>query len=135
MAGKILFVDDDAKILQIIRRALNGAFDIDVANSGEAALRKLQSAGRYAVIVSDIQMPGMSGIELLSRVKAEWPEIVRLVLTSETGSWTAADATAYGDVFRLLSKPFDLDKLEEALFAALKQHQQQQSTDRRQSAG
>lgn len=65
MPEQILLVDDDRDILDGYRRNLRGEFLIDVAQSGQEALGLLDSKGPYAVVISDMRMPGMDGIELL----------------------------------------------------------------------
>ena len=62
MAKKILFVDDEPNILQSIRRTLRSKFEVETAEGGEEALTMLRANGGYAVIVSDMRMPGMNGL-------------------------------------------------------------------------
>jgi len=77
----ILFVDDDESVLSAFMRQLRRRYHIHVANSAEEALEKLLSTGPYAVVVSDLRMPGMDGIEFLSEVRKRSPETVRIMLT------------------------------------------------------
>lgn len=69
MPEQILLVDDDRNILDGYRRNLRGEFLIDIAQSGQEALGLVDGKGPYAVVISDMRMPGMDGIELLRRVK------------------------------------------------------------------
>ena len=66
MSAKVLFVDDEPNVLQSIRRTLRKEFDLDTAEGGDEALNLLNANGTYAVIVSDMRMPGMNGVELLA---------------------------------------------------------------------
>jgi len=68
MKDKVLLVDDDAMVLAGLKRQLRNRFSIDTALSGEEALQRMRENGPYAVIVSDFMMPGMNGVEFLSRV-------------------------------------------------------------------
>ena len=92
MPELILLVDDDRNILDGYRRNLRGEFLIDVAQSGQEALGLLDSKGPYAVVISDMRMPGMDGIELLRRVKSAPPETVRVMLTGNAETETAIEA-------------------------------------------
>ena len=65
----ILFVDDDPNILAAYKRQLRTQFPVDTAPGGEQGLEEITHRGPYAVVVSDLRMPGMDGIEFLSRVR------------------------------------------------------------------
>ena len=73
MTKKILCVDDDPNILQGYKRALRKDFDISIAEGGEPGLALIAQEGPFAVIVSDMRMPGMDGVQFLSRVKETAP--------------------------------------------------------------
>jgi response regulator RpfG family c-di-GMP phosphodiesterase len=122
MNGKILFVDDESNILDGLRRLLGREFSIDTAGSGELALNALQESGPFAVVVSDMRMPGMNGVQLLTRVRERWPETVRLMLTGNSDIQTAIDAVNEGCVFRFLTKPCPEAILKPALHAGIAQH-------------
>ncbi len=122
MAEKILFVDDEPNILHSIQRQLRNRFALRTAESGDAALRILDTEGPFAVIVSDMRMPGMNGVELLSRVKDRYPETVRLMLTGNNDQETAMEAVNNGQIFRFLTKPCPQATFITALSLALRQH-------------
>jgi len=105
MTEKILFVDDEPHVLQSIRRQLRKRFSLEIAEGGEEALRVLKEKGPFAVIVSDMRMPDMNGVELLSKVKDLYPDTVRLMLTGNADQETAMDAVNTGHIFRFLTKP------------------------------
>lgn len=117
----ILCVDDDPNILNAYRRSLGRVFSIETADSGAAALEKLQSA-EYAVVLADMNMPGMSGIELLSEVRRRSPDIVRMMLTGQADLQTATDAVNEGNIFRFMTKPCPGDLLAKSLRAGIEQH-------------
>lgn len=123
MNDKILFVDDEVNILDSMRRQLRKRFQIDTAISGQEALEKLKSEGPFAVIVSDMRMPEMDGIELLKTVKAMYPDTVRLMLTGNADQETAIEAVNKGQIFRFLSKPCPIPTLVTSLALALHQYQ------------
>lgn len=122
MSYKILFIDDDRNVLQALERELEGVFDFETAASAAAGLVALEKNGPFAVIVSDYFMPGMDGIELLSRARQTAPDCVRLMLTGHTDLATAIDAVNQGNIFRLLTKPWDHDLLVQSLNAAIAQY-------------
>jgi response regulator RpfG family c-di-GMP phosphodiesterase len=105
MKPKILFVDDDPNILSGFNRQLHTRFDVDTALGGEEGLVALNSRGPYAVIVADMRMPGMDGIQLLTRVKESAPDTVRIMLTGQSDAQTAIEAINQGNIFRFLTKP------------------------------
>jgi CheY-like chemotaxis protein len=122
MPELILLVDDDRDILDGYRRNLRGEFLIDVAQSGQEALQLLDSKGPYAVVISDMRMPGMDGIELLRRVKSASPDTVRVMLTGNAETGTAIDAINEGSIFRFLIKPCCKEMMAKTITAALVQY-------------
>jgi response regulator RpfG family c-di-GMP phosphodiesterase len=122
MNSKILCVDDDANILAAYQRNLRKQFDIDAALGGEQALDLVGRQGPYAVIVADMQMPGMNGIEFLTRVQQKAPDTVRIMLTGNADQSTAVEAVNQGRVYRFLNKPCSPDMLALALEAGTKQY-------------
>ena len=123
MTKKVLFVDDEPNVLQSIRRSLRKDFDVDTAEGGEEALAKMKANGTYAVIVSDMRMPGMNGVEFLSEAKQQSPDTVRMMLTGNADQQTAVDAVNHGDIFRFLNKPCATDELANAVRTGLRQYE------------
>jgi response regulator RpfG family c-di-GMP phosphodiesterase len=122
MNKKILCVDDDPHILQGYKRALRKDFDISIAEGGEEGLALIKSQGPFAVIVSDMRMPGMDGARFLACVKDVAPESVRMMLTGNSDQQTAIDAVNEGSIFRFLNKPCPPEILAQALTAGLEQY-------------
>nr|WP_320131123.1 HD domain-containing phosphohydrolase [uncultured Holophaga sp.] len=122
MTRKILFVDDEENVLSAYTRVLRKRFQIETATGGEEALLRLEGSGPYAVIVSDMRMPRMDGVQLLSKVKELAPETVRIMLTGNADQQTATDAVNRGAIFRFLTKPCDAETLGQVLDAALDQY-------------
>jgi response regulator RpfG family c-di-GMP phosphodiesterase len=122
MSDKILFVDDDENILAAYRRQLRKQFQIETALGGEAALQILTSAEPFAVIISDLRMPEMDGIEFLARVRQVTPDSVRMMLTGNADLQAAAEAVNQGNIFRFLTKPCASEELVQALHAGLQQY-------------
>jgi len=122
MSEKILFVDDDINLLAAVERNLRLRFKLVTAAGAEAALAKMAAEGPFAVLVADMQMPGMNGVQLLTEVQKRFPETVRLMLTGNADQHTAVEAVNKGHVFQFLTKPCPMDMLTLALQAGLKQY-------------
>jgi len=122
MTEKVLFVDDEDHILQSIKRQLRKRFQIYTAPGGEDALDILKNEGPFAVIVSDMRMPIIDGIQLLSKVRDLYPDVVRLMLTGNADQETAIEAVNKGQIFRFLSKPCPTATLVTSIALAQRQH-------------
>jgi response regulator RpfG family c-di-GMP phosphodiesterase len=122
MTEKILCVDDEPNVLEAYQRALRKEFRIETALGGAEALRAMESRGPYAVIVSDMRMPGMDGVQFLARAKELSPDSVRLMLTGNADQQTAVEAVNEGAIFRFLNKPCPPEALAKSLAAALAQY-------------
>lgn len=122
MKEKVLWIDDDAQLLAGMRRNLRAEFEVDVALSGPEGLDQLEKGGPYAVIVADMQMPRMNGLEFLSRAMLRSPESVRLMLTGDANQREAIDAVNQGQLFQFLEKPCAPEALLVALRGAVSQH-------------
>ncbi|HHT9137657.1 MAG TPA: HD domain-containing phosphohydrolase [Candidatus Wunengus sp. YC60] len=122
MSEKILFVDDDPNILSAYQRQLHKQFTIDTALGGNFGLEAIDARGPFAVIVSDMRMPGMDGIQFLSKVREKAPDSVRMMLTGNADQQTAIDAVNEGNIFRFLTKPCLPDIITKALTAGIEQY-------------
>lgn len=122
MSEKILLVDDDSNILDGYRRSLSREFLMDTALGGEQALKLVADGEPYAVVVSDMRMPGMDGIQLLSNIKAKSPDTIRVMLTGNADLDTAINAINEGSIFRFLNKPCSKEMMAKTLTGALVQY-------------
>ncbi len=119
MAPRILLVDDEIHATDSLRRALRGeGFEILTENSGAAALQRM-AARPVDVVVSDAKMPGMDGVELLSRVRKSHPGTVRMMLTGQAELEDAISAINEGEIYRYLTKPIPASELASAIRQAL----------------
>jgi CheY-like chemotaxis protein len=124
---RILCVDDEAAVLQALRRNLHGTFDVHIAHSGLEGLSLIEAGQDFAVVVSDMRMPGMNGATFLSEVRLRLPAATRMLLTGQADIPAAVAAINDGQVFRFLTKPCSKDRLLLALTDAVKQHDLLQS--------
>jgi response regulator RpfG family c-di-GMP phosphodiesterase len=122
MTKKILCVDDEANVLAAFQRQLRRQFEIETAQGGEQGLALIAAQGPYAVIVADMRMPGMNGVQFLTRVREIAPNSTRIMLTGNVDQKTATDAVNAGNIFRFLNKPCSPETLGQALTAGIEQY-------------
>lgn len=122
MVARLLFVDDEENILHGIKRQLRKQYQITTALSGATALDLIKESEEFAVIVSDMRMPEMDGVEFLHHARELSPHSVRLMLTGNADQQTAIDAVNRGAVYRFMTKPCPLSLLVESVEAALEQY-------------
>ncbi|GIX22700.1 MAG: hypothetical protein KatS3mg121_1483 [Gammaproteobacteria bacterium] len=117
---RVLLVDDEPAVLDGLRRQLHGLpFALYTANSGTEGLARLQEDGPFAVVVSDMRMPGMDGAAFLAEVRRLAPDTERILLTGHADAEAAIAAVNEGQIFRYLVKPCDRETLESALREAI----------------
>jgi FixJ family two-component response regulator len=118
----ILCVDDDRNILDALQRQFRKKFRIETAVGAEQALAAIASRGPFAVVISDLRMPGMNGIEFLAAVRALAPDTVRIMLTGQADMADAIAAVNQDAIFRFLLKPSSAIILSKVIESALEQH-------------
>jgi EAL domain-containing protein (putative c-di-GMP-specific phosphodiesterase class I)/ActR/RegA family two-component response regulator len=119
---KVLLVDDEPRILAGLRRQLHRGFQVVTAGSGSEALKTLAAEDDFAVVVSDMRMPGMDGATFLARVRLESPRSTRILLTGQTELSAAVRAINDGQIFRFLSKPCPPEVLDKCLQEAVSRY-------------
>ena len=122
MPERILFVDDEPSILNGIQRRLGSDFELVTASSGEEALHAIAAGPVFPVVVTDMRMPKMNGIQFIQAARPKSPDSVFLMLTGNQDQATAIQALNEGDVFRFLTKPCQSHDLKNAIEAALRQY-------------
>jgi len=110
----LLLVDDEPRILRSLSMVFKNNYHILTAESAADALR-LMKINKVHVILSDQRMPGMTGSELLKKVKANYPETIRLLLTGYSELNAIINSINEGEVFRFISKPWSKSKLIETV--------------------
>lgn len=120
--SKILCVDDEPRVLDGLSLQLGRHYQVQTASGGQVALELIQSRGPFAVVVSDMRMPGMDGATFLSRVRQEAPDTIRMLLTGYADVEAAIAAVNEGQIFRFLAKPCAPELLKQAVAAAAEQH-------------
>ena len=127
---RLLLVDDEENILRSLKRVLRkGDWEIETAPSGEAGLELLH-AWAPEVIISDYRMPGMTGVEFLTRVKECAPKVQRIMLTGQADQTAIEDAINRSEVFRFISKPWNDSQLVLTVRNAVEAHRLANENDR-----
>jgi CheY-like chemotaxis protein len=103
--ARILCVDDEAQILEAMTLNLGRVFHVTTAQSGALGLEKIRTDPPFAVLMSDMRMPGMDGATFLKHALRESPNTVRILLTGQADLSAAISAVNEGQIFRFLSKP------------------------------
>jgi YesN/AraC family two-component response regulator len=117
--ASVLLVDDEPEILEGLRRTLrHEPYRLVTALSADEALRVI-ATDSIDVIISDIDMPGTNGLELIARIRRDHPTIVRLLLTGDASLESALHAINQGEVHRFLVKPWSADELRDVLRSAV----------------
>ncbi|MCK5566162.1 MAG: response regulator [Planctomycetes bacterium] len=122
ISKKILIVDDEPNIPSALKRQFGKRFEINTATSGEEGLEKISSSGPFAVVISDLRMPGISGIDFLSEVHNLSPDTVSIILTGFADIDVAVGAVNEGSVFRFLTKPCPHEIMESTLKESLEHY-------------
>ena len=116
--ARILFVDDEKRVLNAMRGLFRRDFELFLTTEGADAIR-IATENEIDVIVADQRMPGMTGIEVLGKVKELAPRTVRILLTGYADPSAIEGSINIGEVFRFLSKPCPPQMLREALDLAI----------------
>lgn len=120
MNRTVLLVDDEPKLLNALKRTLMTAgWDIRIETDPHDALALLEQR-EIAVLVTDLKMPGMNGIELLQAARSAQPDCIRVLMTGHGDLQAAVDAVNSGGIFRFLAKPFEHDDLVSAVEEAFR---------------
>jgi response regulator RpfG family c-di-GMP phosphodiesterase len=120
---KILCVDDEPNVLAGLALHLGRPYEMSTAGDGATALHLMETAGPFAVVMSDMRMPGMDGATFLHRACELAPDTTRLLLTGHADLSAAIAAVNDGHIFRFLTKPCPPDQLLIACAAAVRQHE------------
>ena len=119
---RVLFVDDDRNFLDAVARQFHNRFELMIAEGGVEGLQAMRLQGPFQVVVSDMRMPDMNGIQFLARAREINPDTVRIMLTGNAELDTAMHAVNEGNIFRFLVKPCQKATMEWAIEAGVEQY-------------
>lgn len=118
----VLVVDDDRDVLLAISDTLtHRGYQVEVCLSPLEALSRIES-GRFGVVIADNYMPGMTGLELLARVREGWPQVTRVLITGMLAIDTLIAAINSGEIYRFIAKPWNSAELVAAVDNSLQRH-------------
>jgi response regulator RpfG family c-di-GMP phosphodiesterase len=122
MNKRILAVDDEKNILNAIQRQMRKKFHVETALGPEEGLVAVKQRGPYAVVISDLRMPKMDGIQFLACIRELAPDTVRVMLTGNADLENAIQAVNEGNIFRFLTKPCSSEVLEKVIQTGVEQY-------------
>lgn len=122
MTERVLLVDDDPAFLAVYQGVLSQHFQVQTAEGPERALNLVRHNGPFAVIISDMHMPGMNGLSFLERIRQISPRTVKIMLTGLPDLQTAMTALNVTGVFGFFSKECDSSELVDKVRAAIAEY-------------
>jgi two-component system, NtrC family, response regulator AtoC len=114
---RLLVVDDETEVVDVLREHFEATYDVDTAPDGKKALKLIRTR-RPDVILLDIQLPGLNGLEVMKRIQTVDPKPVVIVVTATDDTDVAAQAMSQG-AFSYVPKPFDFQYLDHLVAIAL----------------
>jgi len=109
--ARILVVDDEPGVREGCRKILTAeGYDVTVAEDGQAGLERFEAEGPFAMLLVDLMMPRMSGLELMREVSARDPDVLPVIITAHATIDTAVEGTRQG-AYTYIPKPFTADEL------------------------
>jgi serine/threonine-protein kinase len=124
---RILFVDDEPRILVSLRVIFKQDYDVVTAEGGAAGLEQIRNS-KFDVIVSDQRMPGVTGVEVLRAAREQQPKAMRLLLTGYSDLNAIIGSINEGEIFRFISKPWSNVEIRATMAAAVKASSVEQIT-------
>ncbi len=122
VSTKVLCVDDQTEVTELLAQQLKDRYPIHFANSGADALTILGAEGPFAVVLVDYAMPGMDGVTLLREVYNRSPDTVSIMLTAFADVSVAVSALHEAHIFRFVRKPWDVSLLTRYIDDALEHY-------------
>ncbi len=117
---RILYVDDELINLELLQLTYMNDFEVVIAKSAEEGLKLLELHSDIHVLISDLKMPVMNGLEFIKVVKQKHPEKVCMLLTGFMESDVMLEGFNKELIFRYIMKPWNKDELKETILEALK---------------
>lgn len=122
-ARRVLFVDDEPVILKAFARAFRGRdVEVHLAESAEDGLKLVRSKN-FAVVVSDLRMPGLDGAQMLDQIRRLQPEAIRILVSGRADFVSTVDIINRVGLFRFLLKPWRVDELRGVIQQAIDRHE------------
>jgi response regulator RpfG family c-di-GMP phosphodiesterase len=116
--ARVLYVDDERPNLTSFKMLFQDNYDIHIAESASAGL-ELMREHEIDIVISDQRMPEMTGVEMLKRVRSEFPQAFRIIVTGFADIEAVVDSINEGHVYHFFSKPWDEQKVQNVIDRAL----------------
>ena len=111
----LLYVDDEPLNLMLMEVNMKNFYHVITANSGQDGLEKLKSNQEITVVISDMKMPGMNGIEFIQAARNDFPQIAYFILTGYDINRDISDALENGLIYKYFHKPFNINEIRKAI--------------------
>ncbi|HTR79772.1 MAG TPA: HD domain-containing phosphohydrolase [Gemmatimonadaceae bacterium] len=118
---RVLCVDDDPDVLKGLERVLGNRYRVTPATCAGDALTAIRTSGEFSVVISDLRLPQVNGVELLARIRTITPDTVRVLLTGQAEIDDAVGAINDGQIFSFIRKPCRADQLLKQIDACVQQ--------------
>ncbi|HPR84329.1 MAG TPA: response regulator [Candidatus Paceibacterota bacterium] len=115
----LLYVDDEPMNLKLFEINFRKKFNVLTAESGNEGLEILKSNSEIIIVISDMKMPGMNGIEFIKKAKINFPKIRYFILTGFDITEEIADALNERLIHKYFRKPFNIREIEESIMEFL----------------
>lgn len=125
----VLVIDDEVRSQESLRRTLEDDFEVFCASSAEEA-QKILEREFVQIVLSDQRMPGMSGVDFLRRVRAQWPEAIRIIISGYTDAEDIIAGINDAGIYQYLLKPWQPEQLVLTLKSASRMYQLQNENQR-----
>ena len=128
----VLYVDDEKNSLKYFEQALKDKFPVFTATNATDGFHLLYEIGdKIGVVIADQRMPREDGFQLLNKFRVFQPDIVRILVTAYDKPSEISEAEKSGKIFKVIRKPWDLNKLETTIEKALEYHKKQEEERRK----
>jgi YesN/AraC family two-component response regulator len=125
---KILCIDDDPGVLTYLTAALSPNHEVVTASCGEEGLTTFEAKGPFPIVISDIQMPDISGIEVVNKIHASNENTVCILITGQTDFSYARDSVNKGLAIKFLMKPLSITDLRASMEESIALVEENQSS-------
>lgn len=120
---KVLMVDDEPNVLSGFKRMLGMNLNLVTAEGGQAGLEAIRTQGPFAVIITDMRMPGMDGVAFLKAAHKVSRRSIAVMLTGNADQQTAINAINEGQIYRFLNKPCSSEQIEPVIQDCIRQYE------------
>jgi DNA-binding NtrC family response regulator len=121
----VLFVDDEADILSSLNRLLRKESYRKLFAENAIKALELLACNHVAIVISDFNMPGMNGLELMKIVKTRYPDIIRLLISGHNNIEQITESSAPGSIFRFIEKPVEPETLKDIINEAIQHYRRE----------